>query len=395
VPLHREFGPYSRPQLHPGLLPDPRSQKHPVPGQDPSFQQLQPVKTQQEAGGRVTYRSDGVIGKGSFGVVYKARESSTGWVVAIKAVRQRPGAPSTEEAVLRILRGCCPSIVTLLNSFTSGTGDGHMLCMIMEYVQDTLSRIIKHHRQRAESMQLHYVRVYMYQILRALANLDRHQIVHRDLKPANLLVDPASHGLKVCDFGTAKCADDAMDNAVYACSRYYRAPELILSTPQYGATVDLWAAGCILAEMLLGQPLFPGRDGVHQLSQIIEILGMPTVAEFHAMNPLYDAAACCKVMIEAVPWEKVFPRRDASEAFDLLGQLLTYSPRQRRHPWTCMTGGFFAALFSAEQMQRHDVALFELTEDELSSVSDQAVRERLVGFFSSAAFVKLSACKKA
>jgi glycogen synthase kinase 3 beta len=89
-------------------------------------------------------------------------------------------------------------------------------------------------------------------------------------------VDPSSHILKLCDFGSAKKIQKGESNVSYICSRYYRAPELIFGATDYSAAIDVWSTGCVIAELLLGQPLFPGESGVDQLVEIIKVLGTPT-----------------------------------------------------------------------------------------------------------------------
>ena len=120
------------------------------------------------------------------------------------------------------------------------------------------------------------VKLYAYQSFRALAYVHALGICHRDVKPQNLLVDPKTHQLKVCDFGSAKRLIKGELNVSYICSRYYRAPELIFGCTDYNAAVDVWSLGCVIAELLLGQPIFPGESGVDQIVEIIKILGTPT-----------------------------------------------------------------------------------------------------------------------
>jgi serine/threonine protein kinase len=93
----------------------------------------------------------------------------------------------------------------------------------------------------------------------------------RDIKPQNLLVDPANHVLKLCDFGSAKALVKGEPNVSYICSRYYRAPELIFGSTDYSTAIDIWSVGCVMAELLLGEPLFPGESGVDQLVEIIKV----------------------------------------------------------------------------------------------------------------------------
>lgn len=106
------------------------------------------------------------------------------------------------------------------------------------------------------------VKLYAYQTFRALAHMHAFSIVHRDIKPQNLLVDSHNHQLKLCDFGSAKKITKGEKNVAYICSRYYRAPELIFGATDYTAAVDVWSAGCVIGELLLGQPLFVGESGV-------------------------------------------------------------------------------------------------------------------------------------
>ncbi len=97
-------------------------------------------------------------------------------------------------------------------------------------------------------------------------------VVHRDLKPSNILVNE-NCDLKICDFGLARIQDPQMTG--YVSTRYYRAPEIMLTWQKYDVEVDVWSAGCIFAEMLEGKPLFPGKDHVNQFSIITELLGTP------------------------------------------------------------------------------------------------------------------------
>ena len=103
-----------------------------------------------------------------------------------------------------------------------------------------------------------------------MAHLHAKGVCHRDVKPQNLLVDPASHVLKLCDFGSAKVLAPGEPNISYICSRYYRAPELIFGATHYTPAIDVWSVGCVAAELLLGAPLFPGESGVDQLVEIIK-----------------------------------------------------------------------------------------------------------------------------
>ena len=122
-------------------------------------------------------------------------------------------------------------------------------------------------------------------------------------------------------------------NISYICSRYYRAPELIFGATDYTAAIDVWSVGCVVAELLLGQPLFPGESGVDQLVEIIKVLGTPTREEIHAMNPNYTEFKFPQ--IKAHPWTKVFSKRLPPDAVDLVSdmpeEVLDLCPEATQH----------------------------------------------------------------
>ncbi|XP_069154957.1 shaggy-related protein kinase eta-like [Solanum lycopersicum] len=127
-------------------------------------------------------------------------------------------------------------------------------------------------------------------------------VCHKDLKPQNVLVDPLTHQVKICDFGSAKVLVKGEANISYICSRFYRAPELIFGATEYTTSIDIWSAGCVLAELLL-VPLFPRENDVDQLVEIIKVLGTPTREEIRCMNPNYTDFRFPQ--IKAHPWHKV------------------------------------------------------------------------------------------
>ncbi|KPA85646.1 putative protein kinase [Leptomonas pyrrhocoris] len=138
-------------------------------------------------------------------------------------------------------------------------------------------------------MPLRWVKIFLFQLARALAFMHAHHVCHRDIKPANVLVDPDTGRLQLCDFGSAKeiLYPTKEKNVSYICSRYYRAPELLFGALHYGCEVDMWSFGCILAELLResGRPLFRGCTSVDQMAEIFKVMGAPSKREMYAMNP--------------------------------------------------------------------------------------------------------------
>ena len=198
---------------------------------------------------------------------------------------------------------------------------------MLEYIPKTLHSVAKQYSKAKTPFPMSSIKLYMYQLSRALAHIHGMGICHRDIKPQNLLVDNDRKVLKLCDFGSAKTLVPDEPNVAYICSRYYRAPELIFGSTDYTTAIDVWSQGCVLAELLLGQPIFPGSSGVDQLVEIIKVLGTPTMDELKSMNPNYKEFKFPQITTK--PFESIFKEHVPPEAIDLAKLLLFYIPPQR------------------------------------------------------------------
>lgn len=275
-------------------------------------------------------------------MVYQARVSETGEVVAIKKVYQDKRYKNRELQIMKELYH--PNVITMKHAFyTSGDkADEVYLNVVMDYIPETVYRVMRHYVKLKQSVPILLVKLYAYQMFRALAYIHSLGICHRDIKPQNLLVDPATHILKLWDFGSAKKLIKGEPNVSYICSRYYRAPELIFGCTDYTCIIDVWSVGCVVAELLLGQPLFPGESGVDQLVEIIKVLGTPTKEQIMAMNPNYTEFKFPQ--IRAHPWKKVFRSRTPADAIDFISKVLVYDPNERLQPMECLLHSFFDEL---------------------------------------------------
>ncbi|KAH0671340.1 hypothetical protein KY285_025552 [Solanum tuberosum] len=326
----------------------------------------------------LSYMAERVVGTGSFGVVFQAKCLETGESVAIKKVLQDRRYKNRELQIMRMLDH--PNAVHLRHCFYSSTEKNEVyLNLVLEYVSETVYRVSRHYSRVNHHMPIIYVQLYTYQICRALNYM--HNVIgvcHRDIKPQNLLVNPHTHQLKICDFGTAKMLVPGEPNIAYICSRYYRAPELIFGATEYTTAIDMWSAGCVFAELLLGQPLFPGESGVDQLVEIIKILGSPTREEIRCMNPNYTEFKFPQ--IKAHPWHKIFQRKIPPEAVDLASRLLQYSPTLRCTALEACAHPFFDDLRKPNACLpngRPLPPLFNFTPQELSGARTE-LRQRLI-----------------
>jgi glycogen synthase kinase 3 beta len=287
----------------------------------------------------VRYSDTKVIGNGSFGVVYQARLVDTGEFVAIKKVLQDKRFKNRELQIMRKLNHC--NIVKLKYFFYSGgeKKEEVYLNLVLEFIPETVYRVARHYSKSKQTLPMSYIKLYMYQLFRSLAYIHSLGICHRDIKPQNLLLDTETGVLKLCDFGSAKHLVKGEPNVAYICSRYYRAPELIFGATDYTTMIDVWSAGCVLAELMLGQPIFPGDSGVDQLVEIIKVLGTPTKEQIREMNRNYTEFRFPQ--IKAHPWQKVFRVRTSPEAIDLVSRLLEYTPSARITPLQACAHMFF------------------------------------------------------
>lgn len=285
-----------------------------------------------------TFAADKVIGKGSFGVVYKARNLDTKEVVAIKKVYQDRRFKNRELQIMRRIKH--PNIVELKNYYFSTSSNKDVyLNMILEYVPDSLFQASHGYLDKQTEVPISVVKLYVYQLLRALAYIHSRNICHRDIKPQNVLVNAVNGECKLCDFGSAKQLVPGEENIAYICSRYYRAPELVFGATEYTTAIDVWSVGCVMAEMIIGHPLFVGETGVDQLVEIIKILGTPTKQQINVMNPNYKEMKFPQVKGSSLP--KYLKNRTTAEAIDLLEKMLQYSPKERITAAEAMCHPFF------------------------------------------------------
>uniref|UniRef100_A0A665V6I0 mitogen-activated protein kinase n=1 Tax=Echeneis naucrates TaxID=173247 RepID=A0A665V6I0_ECHNA len=220
------------------------------------------------------YRDLRQVGTGAYGTVCSAVDSRTGAKVAIKKLYRPFQSELFAKRAYRELRLLKhmkhENVIGLLDVFTADLSlDGfRTFYLVMPYMGTDLGKLMKMQRLSEEKIQ--YL---VYQMLKGLKYIHSAGIIHRDLKPGNLAINQDCE-LKILDFGLARQADSEMTG--YVVTRWYRAPEVILSWMHYTQTVDIWSAGCIMAEMLQGKPLFKGSDHLDQLTEIMKITGTPS-----------------------------------------------------------------------------------------------------------------------
>jgi dual specificity protein kinase YAK1 len=229
----------------------------------------------EEAGHKNRYLILDVLGQGTFGQVVKCQNLKTQEVVAVKVIKNRTAY--FNQSMMEV------SVLDLLNSKLDKNDDHHLLrlkdtfihrqhlCLVFELLSVNLYELIKQNQFRGLSTTL--VRVFAQQLLNGLTLLNKARLIHCDLKPENILLkNLESPIIKIIDFGSA--CDERQTVYTYIQSRFYRSPEVLLGLP-YSSAIDMWSLGCIVVELFLGLPLFPGSSEYNQVSRITEMLGMP------------------------------------------------------------------------------------------------------------------------
>ena len=290
------------------------------------------------------------LGGGSFADVYKAREKSTGDIVAIKVLKKK--YKKLEEC--QELRECrslqilnkksiyekgFENIINLKKIiFTKKTG---VLNLIFEYMEKDLLELMK--SLEPKHLPEERIKDIVYQTLQGLSYMHKYGFFHRDIKPENLLF--LNDKVKIADFGLAREIRTLPPYTEYVSTRYYRAPECILKSTNYNSPIDIWALGCVMAEMYLHpQPLFYGANEKEVLYRICSILGSPnqdTWPEGMQLAHLKDIKFpnCYKMELEDII-------KEASEdAIDLMKKMIKWDPKKRETAENLLKHKFFECFF--------------------------------------------------
>lgn len=213
------------------------------------------------------------------------------------------------------------------------------LYLVFEYMDKNLLEILE---ERSNGLAAEDVRFYIYQLLKAIDFCHRNEVVHRDIKPENLLINLQTNDLKICDFGFARYMNNkGGDLTDYVATRWYRAPELLLS-PKYGKEVDIWAVGCIMGEITDGEPLFPGESEIDQLYCIQKIMGPlpPAQKELFNTNPRFVGFKFPDVS-KPETLDKHYVGKLGGKALGLMKGMLEMDPHKRLTAIDCLAHAYF------------------------------------------------------
>jgi glycogen synthase kinase 3 beta len=297
-----------------------------------------------------------ILGRGAFGVVFSSF-APDGREVAVKKVKVDPSGSSRELSILEQLHS--PFCLSLIDYYylPGANPDEKLLCLVTEKMPESLRRLIRTAHDMHNPLPPILVKLFSYQLLAGLAHVHSLGIAHRDIKTDNCLVDPRAGRLKIIDFGSAKVLREGGPSASYIASRIYRAPELLLDTTHYDGKIDIWAAGCVIAEILLDAiPMFQGSSNADQMVQIMRVLGNPTReddAAFEHPLPFPQVEKICSLEI-------ALPLSVDPDLLAMLKAIFVYNPHKRPTAEQLMRSPYFAELFQPGTKLPSGVPLPEL-----------------------------------
>ncbi|PVH97814.1 Pkinase-domain-containing protein [Periconia macrospinosa] len=292
------------------------------------------------------------LGEGTYATVFKGRNRQTGELVALKEIHldSEEGTPSTAIREISLMKELKHENIVLLHDVIHTE---NKLMLVFEFMDKDLKRYMDSRGDRG-ALDPPTIKSFMYQLLRGIAFCHDNRVLHRDLKPQNLLINNRGQ-LKLADFGLARAFGipvNTFSNEVV--TLWYRAPDVLLGSRTYSTSIDIWSAGCIMAEMYTGRPLFPGTTNEDQLQKIFRLMGTPSerswpgISQFPEYKGNFQVFATQDLRI-------ILPQVD-QVGLNLLNSMLQLRPEMRISASAALNHPWFNDLPQRQQHQAHAMA---------------------------------------
>ena len=321
------------------------------------------------------YEVIGVVGEGAYGIVYKCKNKETGKYVAIKKFKEVGDelVKKTMKRELKMLQRLHhPNVVEFQDAFRRKGN----LFLVFEFVDKNLLELLQEH---PNGLDPNLIRHLIYQLCKSIKYLHEQNIIHRDIKPENLLITDKMES-KLCDFGFARLVSETNEKLTdYVATRWYRAPELLLSQGNYGKEVDYWAIGCIMGELVDGNPLFPGENELDQIHCIQKVLGNLTdkQEEMFYNNPIFNGKSLLNVT-KPETLEKRYMGKFSKKAISFMKGLLALDPKKRLNGNTVFKHAYFEKLVLADLQKEVEQRMQTQNEKNNSILMGQVKEEQRI-----------------
>ncbi|CAD8122713.1 unnamed protein product [Paramecium sonneborni] len=315
-------------------------------------------------------------GDGTFGVVIKAEDTQTHDLVAIKKMKQKyhnfDECTNLREVKALLKLQNHPNIVKLKEIFL----DNDTLCLVFEFVEKSIYQMYTQQKEMGKIISEDQIKSIIYQVANGLSYMHKHGYFHRDLKPENMLV--TNNGVvKIIDLGCAREIRSRPPYTDYIATRWYRAPEILLKQANYNSPVDIFALGCIMAELFLNRPLFQGNSELEQFNKILSTLGTFTQQEWPEGGRLVSQMGLALAQFQPLQLQQLIPNA-STEAINLLTQMIRWDPNKRITATQMLTHPFFyniekiaPSLIFEEQIKSKDELKFFESDHKTKSYSQK------------------------
>ncbi|XP_011405604.1 PREDICTED: MAPK/MAK/MRK overlapping kinase-like isoform X2 [Amphimedon queenslandica] len=295
------------------------------------------------------YRVVGAMGEGTFSEVLKCQSLLDGKLYACKKMKQKY-SNMTQVNNLREIQALRrlnphPNVIELKEViFDRQTGTLSLICELMNM---NIYELIKDRRSYLPEAR---VRLYTYQLCKSLYHMHRNGIFHRDVKPENILIKDDL--LKLADFGSCKSMYSKLPFTEYISTRWYRAPECLLTDGHYGHKMDMWSVGCVLFELMSLRPLFPGSNELDQISKIHDVVGTPSSQVLDKFRKIQSKSMDFNFPYKHPTGISILLKHASKQCIDLITKLCTYDPEERPSAKETLRHPYFKELREAERRSK-------------------------------------------